>query len=294
MKIQYLNGGLANQAFQYIFVRFAELYNPQDDPWLIDDSFFFVHQAHNGYELEKVFGIKANLLSRQFDSDVWEEFIRNRQDGGSVAQTFQNMGIAVHMVAETANYTEHNPFNGPVHRIPSNEFHPEITRLPWEHIYYHGYWIHTEWFRSYQDALRLEFSFPPITESHNLQYAAHIANAFSIGVHIRRGDYVTIGWALENDYYRQSMASLASQYPDAVFFIFSDEPEWCRSHAGELGFDLPGRIVFVEGNTKGQNFRDLQLMCKCKGLLMSNSAFCFLAALLNRKLEFCVQPPTGN
>ena len=45
--------------------------------------------------MEKVFGIKANLLSRQFDSDVWEEFIRNRQDGGSVAQTFQNMGIAV-------------------------------------------------------------------------------------------------------------------------------------------------------------------------------------------------------
>ena len=33
MRIQYLNGGLANQVFQYIFVRFAELYYPEGGPW---------------------------------------------------------------------------------------------------------------------------------------------------------------------------------------------------------------------------------------------------------------------
>lgn len=70
MKIQYLNGGLANQVFQYIFVRFAELYYPAGGPWFLDDSFFFANQVHNGYELEKVFGIQANLLSRYFDADV--------------------------------------------------------------------------------------------------------------------------------------------------------------------------------------------------------------------------------
>ncbi len=49
MRIQYLNGGLANQVFQYIFVRFAELYYPEGGPWFLDDSFFFVNQVHNGY-----------------------------------------------------------------------------------------------------------------------------------------------------------------------------------------------------------------------------------------------------
>ena len=39
MRIQYLNGGLANQVFQYIFVRFAELYYPEGGPWFLDDSF---------------------------------------------------------------------------------------------------------------------------------------------------------------------------------------------------------------------------------------------------------------
>lgn len=92
MKIQYLNGGLANQVFQYIFVRFAELYNPQNEPWFIDDSFFFLNNVHNGYELEKVFGIQANLLSRHFDSDVWAEFIKNKKNGFSIAQSFKNLG----------------------------------------------------------------------------------------------------------------------------------------------------------------------------------------------------------
>ena len=49
--------------------------------------------------------------------------------------------------------------------------------------------------------------------------------------------------------------------------------------------------VYVEGNTKGSNFRDLQLMSMCRGLLMSNSAFCYLAALLNEGMEICVEPP---
>ena len=62
MKIQFLNGGLANQVFQYIFVRYAELSHPGCAPWFIDDSFFFVNNVHNGYELERVFNINANLL----------------------------------------------------------------------------------------------------------------------------------------------------------------------------------------------------------------------------------------
>lgn len=149
MKIQYLNGGLANQVFQYIFVRFAELYNPSDTPWLIDDSFFFVNQVHNGYELEKVFGIQANLLSRYFDEDVWQELIRNKQEGISIPQSFKNLGFDIQLLTETANYKEHNPFDGKIFSIPSNEFHPEITSLPLPNVYYHGYWINTKWFRLY-------------------------------------------------------------------------------------------------------------------------------------------------
>lgn len=290
MKIQYLNGGLANQVFQYIFVRFAELYNPQNEPWLIDDSFFFVNNVHNGYELEKVFGIQANLLSRHFDHDVWDELIKNKKNGLSIAQSFKALGFDIHMVAETANYKEHNPFDGKIFEIPSNEFHPEITCLPLPNVYYHGYWINKKWFETYRDLLKKELTFPPITDTLNQNYANTITSSQSIGVHIRRGDYVDIGWNLESNYYLQSMKTLTAQYPDAEFYIFSDDLVWCQLHATQLGFDLTNKVTYVEGNTHGQNFRDLQLMSMCKGLLMSNSAFCFLAALLNDDLKFCIQP----
>ena len=291
MRIQYLNGGLANQVFQYIFVRFAELYNPSDAPWFIDDSFFFVNRVHNGYELEKVFGIQANLLSRHFDDDIWQEFIRNKQNGISIAQSFADCGFHVQMIAETANYETHNPFGGQVYRIPTNEFHPDITRFPGDTIYYHGYWIHPQWFRSYKDILKKELSFPPITDEANKAYVEQITRTKSIGIHIRRGDYVNLGWELSNGYYLDSMKKLSKEHPDAVFFVFSDDLDWCRDNASSLGLNLTSDIVYVEGNMYGANFRDLQLMSMCRGLLMSNSAFCYLAALLNDGMEICVEPP---
>lgn len=291
MKIQYLNGGLANQVFQYIFVRFAELSDPHSPKWLIDDSFFYLHNVHNGYELEKVFNIEANLLSKNFDADVWLELIKNKTEGISIPQSLKNLGFHIEMISESANYKEHNPFNGKVYQIPSNEFHPEITKFPCDVTYYHGYWINNNWFNTYKQILKDELKFPVIVDSKNLSYAQQITSSNSIGIHIRRGDYVTIGWSLQNDYYLQSMISLIRYHPDGAFFVFSDDIEWCKNNAVSLGFNLTNNITFIDGNSNGDSFRDLQLMSMCHGLLMSNSAFCFLAALLDEKLEFCVQPP---
>lgn len=61
MRIVLFNGGLGNQLFQYIFSKVIEKYSREE--CILDDSEFFVAKEHNGYELEKVFGIKANLLS---------------------------------------------------------------------------------------------------------------------------------------------------------------------------------------------------------------------------------------
>lgn len=72
-----------------------------------------------------------------------------------------------------------------------------------------------------------------------------------------------------------------------IYFIcFSDDPEWCEDHADVLGLSLAKEVVSVRGNTNGANYIDMQLLSMCKGLLISNSAFSYLAALLNNNLEF--------
>ncbi len=291
MNIQYLNGGLANQVFQYIFLRYAELSHPKREPWFLDDSFFFVNNVHNGYELERVFNLKPNLLSNAFDSDVWDEFIKNKRNGISVPQTFLNFGTDIIMYAETNNFPEHNPFNGAIiSMFDANEFHPEIADIPYPNIYYHGYWINKNWLGSYKDIILKELSFPEIPLQSAKDYAQQITSSSSVAVHIRRGDYVTLGWNIPIEYYSQSLRALAEKLNRFTLYVFSDDLEWCRENAKELGLTYASEIVYVAGNTKENSYLDMQLMSMCKGMVLSNSAFCYLAALMNKDLRIHVNP----
>lgn len=282
MKIQFLNGGLANQAFQYMFARYFELSHPGECMYM-DDSYFAVHTVHNGYELEKVFGIRPHMLSECFDGVVWNSILEDRKRGKSVPQIFRENQIPVQMITEVGHYAQFNPFDGEVFPIPNNGYYPEILDVP-GNIYYHGYWIRKEWFERYQDTFLREFTFLPVPDSDkkNITYLRQIEASDSVCVHVRRGDYVTLGWELAPELYRQGMRTFAGQAPGRWhLFVFSDEIAWCREHAQELGFDSFPEITYVEGNTQGKNYLDLQLMTKCRAMIVSNSAFSYLAALLN-------------
>lgn len=290
MRIQYLNGGLANQVFQYIFYRYAELENTSQHNWYLDDSFFFFQNAHNGYELEKVFGLKPRLLSQQFDSDVWDVFIENRKNGIGTAQTMLNLGFPIKMISEASNYKTDNPFQGQVLTLPCNEYHPEVLNVQGDFLYYFGYWINKNWFSKYKCLFLDELSFSPITDKINKSYEAQIKATLSVGIHIRCGDFIRLGFALKPDYYNSAIQQVLNVHSDVTFFVFSDDIEWCENHIKELGLYTPNDVVFVKGNSKIVNYIDLQLMSMCKGLIMSNSSFCYLSALLNTNLEFYINP----
>lgn len=294
MKIQYLNGGLANQIFQYIFVRYAQLSMPGQDNWFLDDSFFFLNQVHNGYELERVFNLKPNLLSQYFDADIWNQLIEEKRNGGSIPQSFKNLGFQIIMITEFENYRDHNPFDGQIYRVPGNAFVPDILKADDEFVYYHGYWLHPEWFNSYQPILKKELAFPPLTDNQNCFYANQILNSKSVAVHIRRGDYVTIGWASDVDFYREKIKEVLASYPNASFYIFSDDVPWCKANHEALGLSLPENVVYIEGNTQGRNYIDLQLMSMCQIMIINRSAFGYLAMLLNDRLDYFLFDESGR
>lgn len=285
MKIQFLNGGLANQAFQYIFARYYELSHPGEYMYL-DDSYFALHTVHNGYELEKVFGIRPHMLSSCFDEAVWDAVLEGKRQGKSVPQIFVENQIGIQMITETGNYNDFNPFDGEIFSIPNNGYYPEILDVP-GNIYYHGYWINKNWFETYQDILLREFTFPEITDGENINYLNQIENSSSVCVHVRRGDYVTLGWNLDVEIYRKGLEAFASQVPGLWhLFVFSDDIRWCRLHARELGFGCFSEVTCVEGNIHGKNYLDLQLMSRCRAMIVSNSAFSYLAALLNPNRQY--------
>ena len=116
MKIILMNGGLGNQLFQYVFYRYIEF--ATGDICYIDDSAFWGNNIeHNGFEIEKVFNIKCNLLSDFFDTDVWLEMLKRKQEGISIPQQLLNVGIDIAVIAETEDLL----FNGRIIEVKSND-----------------------------------------------------------------------------------------------------------------------------------------------------------------------------
>ena len=290
MKIVFLNGGLANQVFQYIFFRAAQLRHLNKEEWILDDSFFYTNRVHNGYELEKVFGLHPQLLSRYFEKDVWEYMMQQKAEKKkSMPQLLKEVGMDIVMMTENDNYDQWNPFDGQIIHIDPGKFKAEDTDIEGK-LYYHGYWIERKWLDSYNSQIKDELIFPEIEDMRNLAYMQEIADSNSTSVHVRRGDYVTDGLAMPTVYYHQMVEAMHAHNPDMVLFVFSDQPEWCEEHAQELGFQLPMKTVYVTGNQNENAFRDLQLMSMCKNMIISNSAFCYLAALLNTDIWMMINP----
>lgn len=283
MKIQLLNGGLANQVFQYIFARYYEWYHPGEIMYL-DDSYFFIVNTHNGYELEKVFGVKPHLLSEYFEPDVWEYMIEERKKGKSIPQLIYEAGVEIQILSEVGDaYKEAGEFQGNVLKVPANQFVPQILDLN-ANVYYYGYWINRDWFGSFEKEFLEELSFPKIVDEQNQQYLQEIMQTKSVSMHIRRGDYVDLGWAMQIQQYHSLAAKFIQDCgTDWEIFVFSDDIPWCKENEENLGLTLFQKIHYVEGNMQGKNYIDAQLMSHCKGMIMSNSAFCYLAALLNQQ-----------
>lgn len=284
MKIALINGGLGNQIFQYIFARNVELYTGEQC-WL-DDTYFFLPHDHNGYEIETLFGVKTNRLSEYFDKDVWSDIVENVSKGFSVAQQFKESGNDLFLVAETSDFK----FDGNYIYTPANKCISEILSAH-GNVYYHGYWICKGWLDLNRKILLKELTFPKITDSTNLNIEEKIRTSNSISIHIRRGDFVKLGWALNEGFYKDAIVNLENAVLDGQYFLFSDDIDWCLNNKEALGLNLiENRLTTVRGNTHGRNYIDMQLMSMCKGMIIANSSFSYVAALMNSGLKWLVNP----
>lgn len=302
MKIQFFNGGLANQTFQYIFARYYELSHPGEMMYL-DDSYFAVNTVHNGYELEKVFGIKPHFLSECFDEEVWSYMLEEKKKGKSIPELMTENGMELTFISEAGEgYHKFNPFSGMVNKVPTNIYYPAIQDIPGI-VYYHGYWLNGEWFEDYRERFIEELAFPVLKDEKNKGYLNQIESEPSVAIHIRRGDFVELDMAIPANIYKvmvgqfrekiEASTEVEKKIQKWTAVIFSDDIEWCKANTQELGLNVFGDVIFVEGNIQGKNYMDMQLMSRCEGMIMSNSSFAYLAALLNTRKKIVVNP-TGR
>ncbi len=276
IRIVMMNGGLGNQLYQYTFLRYIELVTGEN--CLVDDSAFWGegHIDHNGYELEKIFGIKLNLLSGFFSEDVWKEMIHKKDEGVSVLQQLKDNGLNLFLIAEAEDYEfDGNSIFFEPHYI-NNEILLAFTKTK-GCVYYHGYWVNSIYWNIVHEHIRKELNFPTIGEDDrsNRSYLDKICSTNSVSLHIRRGDFITCGRVLAPEKYKNAIKHFEDKYDDCTYFIFSDDIAWCQKNEKILGIeDIKDKVVYVTGNmTDKRNYTDMQLMSYCKKMIVSNSSF---------------------
>jgi glycosyl transferase family 11 len=158
-------------------------------------------------------------------------------------------------------------------------FDPKVIDLP-QDTRLVGYWQSEKYFEDFGDVIRADFRFSEPLDASNACVAEAIAASTAVAVHVRRGDYVTDPGArsflgtLPLDYYLAGAELMRDRTPDPRFFVFSDDPAWCRSH-----LRLGGPTTVVDHN-QGRGHDDLRLMALCRHHIIANSSFSWWGAWL--------------
>ena len=114
-------------------------------------------------------------------------------------------------------------------------------------------------------------------------------NSYSVAIHVRRGDYVKIGWCIPMEYYHKAVDMILEKHPHATFFVFSDDLAWAKDN---LKLDQRP-VVYVVHNQKIKPFEDIWLMSKCNANIIANSSFSWWGAYLNQHPDKIVIAPSG-
>ncbi|MDR1673221.1 MAG: alpha-1,2-fucosyltransferase [Bacteroidales bacterium] len=252
-----LRSGLGNQMFQYAFFLQMQQWYGKDKVKLDIDTFHW--KAHNGRELDKVFGI-----------DLAQDAIP-----AAVSLKMADVGYDIKSkVLRRLRGSKHK------HYLFWKQLQYENYRHLPEHVYLEGYWNEEIYFRDVAGKVRSIYRFPQPQDSANRKLLRTVEAMVSVGVHVRRGDYIRYPDILpmcSAAYYRQAAQIIRTKTRDEPhFYVFSDDPEWCRNN-----INLDGDTVFVDINAGKDAWKDMMLMSHCRHQIIANSTFSWWAAWLN-------------
>lgn len=263
MKIIKLLGGLGNQMFQYAF--YLSMANRHKNV-KADINSFKNYELHNGFELEKIFGIKINKASN-FMVKVFDP----------ANNTWKYRKLRRFFGAKNALLDEPNEF----------VFDQEILNNN-KSLMYRGYWQNEGYFSDITDKIRSAFTFKKPLQDENLSISNLIKDTESISIHIRRGDYVghsLLGGICDLNYYQKAISLIRSKVSEPIFFIFSNDIEWCKTN-----LSLP-EANYISWNKDANSYIDMQLMSLCKHNIIANSSFSWWGAWLNKNENKIVIAP---
>jgi hypothetical protein len=271
MIIVQLTGGLGNQLFQYAAAKSLSLYH--NVPLLLDCSSFYREEiaeleVPRDFELYQFEGVKEKIITPEELASTID--LKNEK-------SFLSKILPPH---------RRQIYTCPFFHYDRNFFKSRKT------VYLKGGWQSEKYFSNYKDTLFQSLQLKPDVISPVREKARQIKEKQTVGVHIRRGDYlrmqIIFEWhgVMSKDYYARGFESIHKLRGDFSVLYFTDDPEWVQK---ELIPVMDGEIV--SSTTSQNHFQDFYLLRCCHNNIIANSSFSWWAAWLNPNPDKMVIAP---
>lgn len=284
MNIVLCRSGLANQMIHYMFARYLEL--ELCEPVYIDNSLYSALEMHNGFELNKIFpNIQLKLLKDLYSEEDWDNFVTKSLNKMPITKALGELGIhKIIYISDEFKFVGKNTLN--VHNFKNKV---EINKISYiKNKYFRTCNYDDRYFNKIKEQMLRELTFIDISKDdfQNIDYMKKIKSTNSVAIHVRRGDFVTLGRDIPANKFAPSVNQIRENQEILSFFIFSDDIPWCKDNLMELGLLQTDDVTLIEGNDiDSKNYIDMQLMLKCKYIISNiRSSFSRVASWLNQDL----------
>lgn len=176
-----------------------------------------------------------------------------------------------------------------LYRERAHTFDKTVLNLP-NNIYLDGFWQTEKYFADVRGTILEDFSYKDKPSTRNAKLLDLIGRTNAVSLHVRRGDYAAdaktkaFHGLIGLDYYRKAIELIEKKVKNPQFFVFSDDPEWCKQN---LKINYP--TTYISHNKKGSD--DMRLMTSCEHHIIANSTFSWWGAWLNPSKSKLVYAP---
>lgn len=274
MIIVRLQGGLGNQMFQYAFGKAYSILNN------VELKFDITHLTAKYRSKRKIF--------RTYDLDIFDLDIKLAKKSEILKYTIPRINNkyiyhTLNFIYKSKNFIEEKtPFN-------FNDYYLKLG----DNKYFSGYWQSYKYFSIINNFLKEKFRIKYTIQQNSEYLLQKIQESNSICLNYRRTDYIndkllnTLVGEKGREYYNNAINYITSKVTNPIFFVFSDDIEWCKKNVN-LDFEK----VFVEHEHSGIKYSNyFLLMYNCKHFIIPNSTFAWWAAWLSENENKIVIAP---
>jgi hypothetical protein len=252
-----LQGGLGNQMFQYAAARGAA--KPQE--------IIYLDHTH----LEDYHTDTEDFTARCFELGIFKH-IKAKKAGKIQLSFFKSPFIAFKLLRAALTPS--------IIKQDDNNNIALTNTIDSSFIYLDGYFQSERYFQHIKKEIQEAFTFPETDYAHKFLKDQIIQTTNAVSMHIRRSDYLkpkinAYHGVLPHSYYKQAKKIMEEKIPSPHYYIFSDDPEWCRNN-------LLSDNSTIVSSPSDDKWTDMSLMSCCKHHIIANSSYSWWGAWLNK------------